>query len=80
MSGPDPLDEPRAAVERGDWQQALDLLDAGGSEASSAEGLELRARAAYGNGEFEAAVSRGKTCTRVSSRKATTSRRRGLRR
>ena len=57
MSAVDPLDEPRAAVERGDWQRALDLLDAGGSEASSAEGLELRARAAYGNGEFEAAVS-----------------------
>ena len=57
MSGLDSLDEPRAAVERGDWQRALDLLDAGGSEACSAEGLELRARAAYGNGEFEAAVS-----------------------
>ena len=57
MSGPVPLDGPRAAVERGDWQLALDLLDAAGSEASCAEGLELRARAAYGNGEFEAAVS-----------------------
>ena len=57
MSGLDPLDEPRAALERGDWQLALELLAAGGSEASSAEGLELRARAAYGNGDFEASVS-----------------------
>ena len=57
MSDLDPLDEPRAAVERGDWQLALELLAAVGAEAGSAEGLELRARAAYGNGDFEAAVS-----------------------
>ena len=57
MSGLDPLDEARAAVERRDWQLALELLAASGSEASSAEGLELRARAAYGSGDFEAAVS-----------------------
>jgi len=53
----DPLDEPRAALERGDWQLALELLAAGGSDARSAEGLELRAQAAYGNGDFEASVS-----------------------
>jgi tetratricopeptide (TPR) repeat protein len=45
------------AADRGDWRLALDLLDEGGDEAASAEGLELRARAAYGNGDFEASVS-----------------------
>ncbi len=57
MSGLDPLDEARAAVERRDWQLALEVLAASGSEATSAEGFELRARAAYGSGDFEAAVS-----------------------
>jgi hypothetical protein len=57
MSGSDPLDQSRAAVERGDWRRALELLDAGGPAAGSAEGLELRAQVAYGNGEFETAVS-----------------------
>ncbi len=57
MSALDRLGELRAAVERGDWQFALDLLADGGSEAITAEGLELRAQAAYGNGDFEACVS-----------------------
>ena len=57
MSGLDPLDEAQAAVERRDWQLALDVLAASGSEATGAEGFELRARAAYGSGDFEAAVS-----------------------
>jgi tetratricopeptide (TPR) repeat protein len=57
MSGLDPLDEARVAVERRDWQRALEVLAASGSEATSAEGFELRARAAYGSGDFEAAVS-----------------------
>jgi hypothetical protein len=57
LSGLDPLDEPRAALERRDWQLAVELLAAGGSEAGSAEGLELRAQAAYGNGDFEGSVS-----------------------
>jgi tetratricopeptide (TPR) repeat protein len=57
MSGLDPLDEPRVALQRRDWRRVLELLAAGGSEANSAEGLELRARAAYGNGDFEASVS-----------------------
>jgi len=52
----DPLTKPHTAVERGDWQVALDLLDALGPEASTAAGLELRAQAAYGNGDFEASV------------------------
>ena len=57
MDDADLLDEPRAAVERGDWQLALDLLADRPTEATSAEGLELGASAAYGSGDFEAAVS-----------------------
>lgn len=45
------------AVDRGEWAQALDLLAACGPAATSAEGLELRAQAEYGNGGFEASVS-----------------------
>lgn len=51
------LEAVRVAVDRGHWQHALDLLGEGGPEASSAEGLELRARALYGNGDFEGSVS-----------------------
>jgi tetratricopeptide (TPR) repeat protein len=57
MTGPDRLVEARTAVERGDWQLGLDLLDAAGPDARAAEALELRAQAAYGNGQLEAAVS-----------------------
>ena len=57
MSGADQLAEAHAAVERGAWQLALDVLADGGPDGGGAEGLELRAQAAYGNGEFEAAVS-----------------------
>ena len=46
-----------AAVDRGDWRAALEALDAGGPAAATAEGLELRARAEYGNGGFEASVT-----------------------
>jgi tetratricopeptide (TPR) repeat protein len=52
----DPLTEARSAIERGEWRVALDHLDAAGAPAS-ATGLELRALAAYGNGDFEAAVT-----------------------
>jgi tetratricopeptide (TPR) repeat protein len=52
----DPLAEPRTAIERGQWRTALDLLDALGAEAATAEGLELRAQASYGNGDLEASV------------------------
>jgi tetratricopeptide (TPR) repeat protein len=45
------------AVDRGEWQLALDALTAAGADSESPEGLELRARAHYGNGEFEASVS-----------------------
>jgi tetratricopeptide (TPR) repeat protein len=51
------LAQTRAAVERGDWQAALDLLSDAGAAATSPEGLELMALASYGNGDFEAAVS-----------------------
>ena len=57
MSGADQLAEAHAAVERGAWQLALDVLADGGPVAGGAEGLELRAQAAYGNGEFEASVA-----------------------
>ena len=46
----------REALAVGDWRRALELLDAFGADAAGAEGLELRAQAAYGNGDFEAAV------------------------
>lgn len=47
----------RRAVDRGEWRTALDLLGRCGQLAESAEGLELTARAEYGNGGFEASVS-----------------------
>jgi hypothetical protein len=53
---PGSLDEARAAVEQGKWNRALNLLASGGAEASSADGLELRARAAYGSGDFDGCV------------------------
>lgn len=53
---PDPLADPRAAVANGQWQLALELLDALEAGAPTAACLELRAQAAYGNGDFEAAV------------------------
>jgi tetratricopeptide (TPR) repeat protein len=57
MVGTDRLGEVAAAVERGAWQEALDLLDADAPAAQTAAGWELRARAAYGSGQFEACVS-----------------------
>lgn len=52
------LDEARTALERGDWDGALDLL-AGDpvSHDDLAAALELRAQAAYGAGELETAVA-----------------------
>lgn len=52
-----PLDEARTALERGDWNTALDLLDAAADDCDRSESLELRAQAAYGAGEFEDAVT-----------------------
>ena len=57
MTEPGCLDAVHVAVGRGDWQHALELLDARAPEAASAAGLELRARAAYGNGDLEDAVA-----------------------
>lgn len=45
------------ALEQGEWVRALDLLAASGSEADTAQGLEARAMAEYGNGGFEASVT-----------------------
>jgi tetratricopeptide (TPR) repeat protein len=53
----DGLSAARGALDRGEWQLALELLAAAGAESASAEGLELQARAAYGHGDFEASVS-----------------------
>jgi hypothetical protein len=54
------LAQARAALARGDWQVALDLVDGLGSDglgSDAAEVLELRAQAAYGNGDLEASVT-----------------------
>ena len=50
----DPLTDARTAVARGQWQKALELLDQ--LDGPTAAGLELRAQAAYGSGDFDAAV------------------------
>jgi hypothetical protein len=52
----DPLAEVRAALDRGEWQAALDLLEELGPAGRTAAGLELRAHAAYGNGDLEATL------------------------
>lgn len=57
MSGVERLSAARTAIEQGQFQDALDHLDAGGPAAESPEALELRANAAYGNGDFEDAVA-----------------------
>ncbi len=53
----DELASVRDALEKGEWKLALDLLETDGPDPEGAERLELRARAAYGNGDFEASVS-----------------------
>jgi hypothetical protein len=53
----DQLAAAHAAVERGDWERALTLLDEAGPSSETAEGLALRARAAYAAGRFEESVS-----------------------
>ena len=77
----DPLADARAAVERGDWSGALDLLDRCGPDVHTAEGYELRAQAAYGDGQFEAAVTAWEDLHALLVVQATTvSRRRGRQR
>lgn len=53
----DRLAEARAAVGRGEWQVALDLLSGVEGDEARAGALELRANAAYGAGDFEGAVN-----------------------
>lgn len=53
----DQLAAAHAAVELGDWERALTLLDEAGPSSGTAEGLALRARAAYAAGRFEESVS-----------------------
>ncbi len=45
------------ALNRGEWRLALDTLGELGADSDCAEGLELRARASYGAGDFEASVA-----------------------
>ncbi len=51
------LDRARAAIEHGEFRQALALLDGLGGADTSPDALELRAQAAYGSGEFEACIA-----------------------
>lgn len=46
-----------AAIERGGWSEALEILDSGGDAATTPAMLELRAQAAYGAGAFEASIA-----------------------
>lgn len=51
------LAQAREAVSRGEWTAAIVLLEGcTDDEVRSAEGLETRALAAYGSGDFEGAV------------------------
>ena len=57
MSTSDCLDEARAAAEGGAWHAALDVLASNPAAGSCGPGLELRAQASYGTGDFDGAVS-----------------------
>lgn len=57
MTTPDLLAEAELAVAAGEWRRGLELLDDLGPEGWTAAGVELRAHAAYGSGQFEAAVT-----------------------
>ena len=57
VSGDDQIERARRAVSIGEWDRALDLLDASGEAAHSAAGLELRAQAAYGAGDLETCLT-----------------------
>lgn len=56
MTEPDHLTAVRGAVHDGEWQNALDELSANPA-ARSPEGLELRAQAAYGAGDFDECIA-----------------------
>ncbi len=53
----DVLQGPTEAVAASRWETAIALLDDAGAAATSATGLELRARAEYGRGDPEASVA-----------------------
>lgn len=53
----DELVEVSTAIEAGEWQHALDLLDGLGEAGREAAAIELRATAAYGAGRFDACVA-----------------------
>jgi hypothetical protein len=57
VSDSDRLESARNAAARGEWSQVLELLPLGTPEAGAAEGLELRAQANYGAGNFDGAVA-----------------------
>ncbi|MBK9179452.1 MAG: hypothetical protein IPM45_07700 [Acidimicrobiales bacterium] len=46
-----------AAIERRQWSEALELLEAAGDAAKTPAMLELRSQAAYGHGDFEASIA-----------------------
>ncbi|MFP5487858.1 MAG: hypothetical protein ACLGHQ_06085 [Acidimicrobiia bacterium] len=50
------LDDARTALDRGEWSEALALLDECADRVDRAASLELRAQAAYGAGSLEDAV------------------------
>lgn len=47
----------RSAVDRGDWQRAIELLDEFDPDGTESDALELRAQAHYGGGDFEASIA-----------------------
>ncbi len=47
----------RSAVDRGDWQRAIELLDEFDPNGTESDSLELRAQAHYGGGDFEASIA-----------------------
>ena len=51
------LGDVAVAVDSGEWAVALELLEGCGPAALTAEGIELRARACYGVGDFEGSIA-----------------------
>jgi len=49
--------EVEAALAEGRWADGLALLDAAGDAARTPELIEMRARAAYGDGDLEASIA-----------------------
>ena len=53
MNAADDLGEARRALDAAEWEEALRHLERVDEAGPTAESLELRAQAAYGNGDFE---------------------------